>query len=324
MITPRRLTLLAVVSLVVIVAAGWLASRHTVPESAPSGGAVLPGLKAKINEVTSLRLASKGAAVTLERAGDGWIVRERNYPADTAKLRKLLLGLAALAVAEEKTRDPANYAQLGVEDAGPASSSVLIEAVTPGKPYSLLVGHAVGGTGNFVRVPGEAQSLFATPQVSSDIDPKHWIDTALTDITADRVKALTVTPSTGIAWQAARDAATDPLTLQGLPKGRKQRGPDVVTPVAALLVGLHAEDVHALPSDAPAKARVIVHSFDGLEIELAGREDGDHRYIRGTATSTGDAAAKEAAALDAKLKGREFEIPRYKYDALFRPLSDFI
>ncbi len=323
MITPRRLAVLAVVALVVIAMAGWIASRSTVPGSASSGGAVLPGLKAKINVVTSLKLASKGATVTLERAGDGWIVKERNYPADTAKLRKLLLGLADLVVTEEKTRDPGNYAQLGVEDAGPTASSALIEAVTPGERFALLVGHAVGSTGNFVRVPGEAQSLLVTPQVSSDTDPKHWIDTALTDITADRVKALAVTPATGAAWQASRNAAGDPLALQGLPKGSQQRGPDVVTPVAALLVGLHVEDVHALPTDAPAKARVIVRSFDGLEISLAGREDGDHRYIRGTATGTGDAAAKEAAVLDAKLQGREFEIPRYKYDALFRPLSDF-
>lgn len=323
MITPRRLTILAVIALAVIVGAGWLASRRTTPESAPSGRAVLPGLKAKVNAITGLKLASKGATVTLERAGDGWLVKERNYPADTAKLRKLLLGLADLVVAEEKTRDPGNYAQLGVEDAGPTASSVLLEAVTPGERFALLVGHAVGGTGSFVRVPGEAQSLLATPQVSSDIDPKHWIDTALTDITADRVKALAVTPATGISWQATRDAAKDPLTLQRLPKGKKQRGPDVVTPVAALLVGLHAEDVHALRADVPATVRVIVRSFNGLEIELAGREDGDHRYVRGTASSKGDAAAKEAAALDTKLKGREFEIPRYKYDALFRPLSDF-
>jgi hypothetical protein len=66
-----------------------------------------------------------------------------------------------------------------------------------------------------------------------------------------------------------------------------------------------------------------VRSFDGLEIELSGREDGDHRYIRGSARSTGDVTAKEAAALEAKFKGREFEIPRYKYDALFRSLGDF-
>ena len=35
MITPRRLAVLAVVALVVIAMAGWIASRSTVPGSAP-------------------------------------------------------------------------------------------------------------------------------------------------------------------------------------------------------------------------------------------------------------------------------------------------
>ncbi len=324
MITPRRLTVLAVVAVLAIAAAAWIATRRTAPVDARIGSLVLPQLKAKLNDVTSLRLASKGATVTLERSADHWIVRERSYPADNAKLRKLLLGLADLAIVEEKTRDRANYPQLGVEDAGPTAASVVVEAVTPTQQFALLVGKAVDGNGNYVRVPGNAQSLLAAPQLATDTDPGHWIDTALTDIPADRVQALEVTPAAGPAWHAARDAAKDPLVLRDLPRGKKQRGPDVVTPVAALLVGLHAEDVRTLPAAPPAaQARVTIRSFDKLEISLAGREDGDRRYIRGGARSAGEAAAKEAAALDAKLRGREFEIPRYKYDALFRPLADF-
>lgn len=328
MITPRRLAALAIVALAVIVAALWLPMRHTVPDDAQPTGAVLPGLSEKINEVSRVQLVSKGGAVTLERLGDAWIVKERNYPADAAKLRTLLLGLAKLEMIEAKTRDPANYRQLGVEDFGPAATSVAIEVHAPGLKFSLLVGKAVGSTGSFVRVPGEARSFLASPQLSTDTDPKHWIDTALADILADRVKELSVTPASGPAWHAARDAATAPLTLRALPKGKAQRSPDGVTPVAALLVGLHVEDVHAAPDPATAAATsstpfVVVRTFDGLEIEIHGRADGDHRYIRGSVRSTGDAAAKEAAALAARFLGREFEIPRYKYDALFRPLADF-
>jgi hypothetical protein len=327
MITPRRLTALAVIAVIVVAAAAWIASRRTAPAGTQMGAAVLPDFKAMVNDVTSLRLASKGRTVTFERVGDAWIVKEKDYAADTVKLRKLMLGLADLTVTEEKTSNRANYPQLGVEDAGAGAASVAVDAVTPAKTYSLLVGKAVDTSGSYVRVPGTAQSLLVAPQLSTDTDPKHWIDNALTDLLADRVQALEVTPATGPAWKATRDAAKDPLMLQGLPKGKKQRGPDVVTPVAALLVGLHAEDVSALAgaaaSEAAGKPRVLVRSFDGLEIELSGREDGDHRYIRGSARSTGDVTAKEAAALEAKFKGREFEIPRYKYDALFRSLGDF-
>ena len=44
-------------------------------------------------------------------------------PADTTKVRKLLLDLGALNIVEEKTRLPANYPQLGVEDVSSPKAS---------------------------------------------------------------------------------------------------------------------------------------------------------------------------------------------------------
>ncbi|MGD9597699.1 MAG: DUF4340 domain-containing protein [Steroidobacteraceae bacterium] len=323
--TRRRLAALAVVALAVVALALWLSSRSGAPDQGRAGARVLPELEAMLDDVTSIRLAAKGDSATLERAGDAWVVEERDYPADTAKLRKLALGLARLAVIEEKTRNPASYAQLGVEDPGPAATGTLVDVVTPAKTYSLIVGKSAGSVGSFVRAPGSAQSLLAGPALPVAADPKQWIDTALADILADRVESLAVTPQAGPAWRAKRDAATASLTLYDLPRGKTQRSPDGVTPAAAMLVGLHIEDVHAAPTAAPDQGapHVALATFDGLEIELWGRADGDHRYIRGAARSTGAATTKEAAALAQRFEGREFEVPKYKYDALFRPLSDF-
>lgn len=324
MMTPRRLAMLAVIAVVVIAAALWLSTRDASPARGPVGSRVLPGLEAKLDAVTSVRITSKGVTTTLARSGEGWLVRERDYAADAAKLRKLLLGLAQLKVIEEKTRNPAHFGQLGVEDAGPTAAGTLVEVVTPGKAFSLLVGKNVGSVGSFVRVPGMAQSLLASPELQVEPEPKYWIDTALADIVADRVQSVAVTPQAGPAWRASRDAATAALALQALPRGKTQRSPDGVTPVAAMLAGLHVEDVHAAPAgDAAAGPRVTLRTFDGLEVELRGRAEGDRRFLRGTARGTGAAVTKEAAALERRLAGHEFEIPRYKYDALFRPLSDF-
>lgn len=324
MMTPRRLTALAAVALVVIVAALWISTRDASPGRDTIGRRVLPDLEAQLDAVTSVKITSRGVTTTLARTGNGWLVRERDYAADAAKLRKLLLGLAQLEVIEKKTRNPANYAQLGVEDAGADATGALVEVVASGKTLALLVGRNVGSVGSFLRVPGEAQSLLASPELTVEPDPKHWIDTALADIAADRVQSVAVTPQSGPAWRATRDAATAGLALQGLPRGKTQRSPDGVTPVAAMLVGLHVEDVHAVPAtDSGATPRVTLRTFDGLEVELHGRADGDRRFIRGSARGTGTAAAKEAAELGKRLAGHEFEIPRYKYDALFRPLSDF-
>jgi hypothetical protein len=328
MMTPRRVAVLAIAALLVLMAALWLGSRRGPVTTAHVGSPVLPRFDALLNEVTRVRIESKGGAATLVRTGAGWAVEERNFRADPAKLRRLLLGLADLKVIEEKTSDPAKYAQLGVEDPGPEATGTHLLATAADTEFALIIGKVADSASVYVRVPGSGPSLLAAPRVAADAYPKHWLDTALVDLPADRIESVAVTPATGPAWQATRGAATEPLALQGLPKGKVQRSPEGVTPVAALLVNLHAEDVHAAArtgaggAAAPAP-RVVVRTFDGVEIELHGRTEGERHYVHGTARSTGAASEKEAAELAARIAGFEFELPRYKYAALFRPLADF-
>jgi len=328
MMTPRRVAVLAIAAVLVLLAALWLGSRRDSVTTVRAGSPVLPRFEALLSEVTRVRIESKGAAATLVRADAGWTVEERDFRADPAKLRRLLLGLADLKVIEEKTSDPAKYGQLGVEDPGPQSTGTHVVATAAGTEFALIIGKVADSSSVYVRVPGNGQSLLAAPQVTAAAEAKHWIDTAIVNLPADRVASVAVSPADGPAWHATRDAATEPLTLQDLPKGKVQRSPDGVTPVAALLANLHAEDVRAA-NDSSAEAattagpRVVVRTFDGVEIELHGRTGDERHYILGTARSTGAASATEAAAIAARLAGFEFELPRYKYDALFRPLADF-
>lgn len=324
MMTPRRLAVLVSAALVVLLAGLWLTSQRNTATTARVGSPVLPQFEALLNEINRVRIEAKGDAATLVRGADGWIVEEREFRADPVKLRRLLLDLSNLHVIEEKTSDPARYAQIGVEDPAPDATGTRIVASTADTGFALLVGKVADATSVYVRLPDSAQSLLAAPRIVADADPKHWIDTALVDLPADRVRSVDVTPATGPAWHASRDAAIEALVLQDLPKGTVQRSPDGVTPVAALLGNLHAEDARAAPAAGGTPGpRVLVRTFDGVEVELHGRVEGDRHYIGGTARSTGAASEAEAAAIAARLAGFEFELPRYKYDALFRPLADF-
>ena len=74
----------------------------------------------------------------------------------------------------------------------------------------------------------------------------------------------------------------------------------------------------------PPAARATYQTFDGLEIELAGRKDGTHSLIAITASSTAKETAAEAEQLAARLSGWEFEIPDYKYNAIFAPLEELL
>ena len=85
---------------------------------------------------------------------------ERDYPADSGKVRKLLLDLAALNVVEEKTSVAENYPALGVEDTtSDKATGTRVDAVTPAKTYSLIVGKSSGVKSGYVRVASTAPSL---------------------------------------------------------------------------------------------------------------------------------------------------------------------
>src|SRR5687768_12739 len=116
--TSRKLLVLATVAVVAVGAGLWLAGRQTSTPSSESA-VLYPELKKELEAVTAVRIIKAGGntAVELKRSESGWTVSERaNYPADDAKLRKLVTSLADAKLLEEKTSKAESYATLGVED----------------------------------------------------------------------------------------------------------------------------------------------------------------------------------------------------------------
>jgi len=183
--THHLLVLLAAAALAVI-AALWTRTVHE-PEHAQGAGALLaPGLEAKVNEVSTIHVKGKDdASVTLERGTDNWTVKEKSgYPADTGKVRKLLIGIAQSKLVEQKTSNPQYYGELGVADptaAAPAETKpedsdakkngdekpgalVEIDAPVEGSDkVALIVGNSArGATATYVRKAGDSQSWLAS------------------------------------------------------------------------------------------------------------------------------------------------------------------
>ena len=323
----RRAAWLLGAGLVVIAFAIWLSSRRHLERATMSGDPVLPGLTQSVNSVTQLQLAKgDGTKATIQKSGDAWSVSERSWPADVGKVRKLLLGLGALNVVEEKTRLAANYPQLGVEDVtAPKAAGTRVEVVTPKHTWALIVGKSSSAKSGYVRVAGAEQSLLAAPLLSVDADPKSWLQSALIDLPLERVKQVDVKPAQGAAYSAARAKKEDAhFTVSPLPKGRELNGPGAADALPAALAGLTLDDVHkgAPPADAHL-AHTLFHSFDGLEVDVAGRKEGTRSLIMLSARGTGSTQA-EADKLNARLGGWEFDIPEYKYAALFTPLDELL
>jgi hypothetical protein len=343
----RKVGTLLIAAVAVIALALYLSASNSgrSGDSLTAGAPVLPGLRSSLNSITEVRLIKgDGTRTTLKKREKDWVVAERDFRADSGRVRKLLLDLSDLSVVEEKTRDPANYAKLGVEDVkGPNASGTRVELVDPGakKNVALIVGKSAGAKSNYVRVPDTEQSLLAGPQIAVETDPRRWLDRTVVDILQDRVKEVAVTPASGPAYtltRASKDQSD--FTVPNLPKGRELSSPGAVNSVAGALASLSLDDVRKADATAadgektaaaakPAKAdgagapaRASFQTFDGLVVDVTGRKDGEQHLITLNAHSNAKEADAEAQKLNASLKGWEFEIPAYKYDSLFRPLEE--
>lgn len=324
MIRPAQVLSLVVAGVILAGAGVWLASRHG-SDSAEAAGPVLPLKQTDLNAVARIRIfKGDGSQVTLTRDATHWRVAERGYPADTGQVRKLLLDLAALKVEEQKTSDPALYSKLGVEDPhGAQSGSTGVDIDLNGKTLKLLVGKTSGTGSVYVRVAGTAQSLLASPQLTPDADPRHWLDHSLLDIPADQVKEVDVKAASGPEYSIKRAAGAADYAVSPLPKGRELADPGAGATQAGALVGLQLDDVRKSGTQAPV-AQSTFRTGDGLVITLAGIQEGETRYLTAAASASAPAAQQRAQDLNARLAGWQFEMPGYRYDTLFRPLEQLL
>jgi len=119
------------------------------------------------------------------------------------------------------------------------------------------------------------------------------------------------------------------FTVSPLPKRRELSSPTVANSYGSALAMLTLQDVKKAPEGslatvASTSPRVTFRTFDGLELQITGHLDGEHRLISIEPKSTAKETADEAQKLESRVKGWQFEIPNYKYDALFRPLEDLL
>src|SRR5690606_11981750 len=110
-LNARSLKILAVI-VVALFAAMFALNSGEHGDKADDTGLLFPELKARLNDLNSVTIEDAEGEITLRReeqeesAAGRWIVPEHdNFPADTGKLRQLLLALADARKLERKTSD---------------------------------------------------------------------------------------------------------------------------------------------------------------------------------------------------------------------------
>ena len=347
----RRFVVLLIAALLAISGALYLSTQRNLARDT-HGLPLLPSLAGELNSVTELNVRKGSAAplVTIHKQGEQWTVTQRaNYPADVSKLRKLLLALSDAKIREEKTSNPASYSIIGVEDpALSGASGAQIEVTAQDGKHAVIIGKPAA-EGSFVRRVGENTSYIVEPAISVEAEPRFWIDTRLLDLPADKIQGIeakpaggpgyfvhrvTAAPATAPAAAPAAAPATAPATassanttntvapastfeLIGVPSGRKAADSQQLAPSPTTFGGLTADDVAAAGDlDFSKPSIVTVTMSDGNIVTFTGATIGDKRWIQVTATKD--------AALTAKTAGRSFEIPAYRFEAIFKPLEQLL
>jgi hypothetical protein len=355
----QRLLALMVAAAVAISGALYLSTQRNLRRDV-RGAALLPALANELNSVTALRVRRGSATptVTVHERDGRWTVADRgDYPADVSKVRNLLLALSDAKIIEEKTSNPANFPIIGVEEPSlPGATGVEISVAAQDGKHAVIVGKPVGG-GNFARHAGENKTYIVEPGISSEAEPRYWIDSRLIDIAAAGIHSIEVKPASGPAYivhrvvagavgsSAANSSAASSSTassgaassgaagtgsgssagtaeaanfvLEGAPPGRKAADPASLAPSSTTYSGLSADDVTPVAAVDFSKATVATVTLS----------DGSTITLSGA--TGGDkhwiqVKASKDAALNAKAAGRAFEIAGYRYDAIFRPLEQLL
>ncbi|HUN70898.1 MAG TPA: DUF4340 domain-containing protein [Steroidobacteraceae bacterium] len=326
--SARRVTLLFAIGIVIIALAVWVSGRSQTGDSI-AGTKVLPGLESAVNDVTEIRITKADRTqTTLDRKATDWLVAERGYPADSGKLRKLLLDLGSLQAVERKTSIARNYPVLGVEDVSqPKATGARIDVVSPGRTWSLIVGSSADADDCYVRVVDTAQSLLASPLVMVDADPKLWLDPNILDVAQERISEVDEQPATGPGFSVSRDGKSQAdFTVHGVPHGRELSGPDAADSMGGALSALTLTDARkaAAPPDGTSPSHAVFKTFDGLEIDVSGYKQANDDYIDVTAHAAAKPAEAEAQAIDARVQGWDYAVPDYRYQQIFQSMDGLL
>ena len=358
--SPRRVVILLAAGLLVIGGAIWLSSQRHLDRAISTGTPVLPELKAALNDVNEIRISkADGNHATLKRRGAQWIVYERDFAADPAKVRKLLLDLSKLEVVEEKTSNPASYAAINVEDVPPSNpdsppptpdpsntvteslSATRIEVMTPKKTWALIVGKSGGYKNGYGRVADATQSFLVTPRIDAEVEPQRWLEHTIVDIPEARIQSVAVKPAKGPAYTVSREKKEqENFTVSNIPAKRKLSDESAGNVLARGLEGVSLDDVQnrpQVPAALPANTTVELSqatykTFDGVTVTVSGRKESapglkkddpsvEKFFITVTAASSQKATGAEAGKLNTRVAGKEFEISSYKYEGMFKPLQ---
>ncbi len=340
--TPKGFFALTAVTAALIVGAIVAYPKSTTSNPEP-GPRFFPSLGPEaVNKVTSIKVMAKGKTFVIERKGKGWFVKDKgDYPARFDKVKEALVSIANLRRFEKKTNKKDLLGKLDLEDpAKKGASSKRLTIATGGKTVAdLIVGKSndkdilFGRSLVYVRLPNSTQAWLAIGDPKLEDSPLGWIDKTLFDIKTDRIKKVVQKPVKGseIVVEQLKPAGKK-FKLDNLPDGREIKNARYMRYVSEGLNDVKLEDVQPASKvdfTKHAAGTAVFTTFDGLVVTVklatVGPKKDEKTWAtfhasvdpaallkkapaKGSKLMAADAVKKEAATINAKVKGWAFQL----------------
>ena len=331
-----RTSLVLVALALFALGAGWFygvapTSLHQQDEAVVAGTPVFPGIAAKLGTAARIEITHQTQTLGIDSKNGQWGLADKGgYPVQLDKLRELFTGLTDLRLTEPRTKDPAEYGRLGVDEPSATSTASLLRVLDQaGHPLAeLIAGHRRVRTQGevpdtvYVRRPGEAQSWLAEGRIPADADPQLWIARDIVNIASGRIVSVVVTRGEE-KLEFAREG--DKLVMKS-PADHPKLDDYKMEDVARAYENLTLTDVKpAAQQPGEAVGSSVFTTADGMALSARAFKagTGDKAELWAQFAATGEGAAKaQADHLQAKLAGWSYQLGVWKEKALAPSLAD--
>jgi hypothetical protein len=316
--------------------------RSRRPENVGTlGKPLLTQLKAA--DIASIRVVEPKATLTLKRKDDGWAIAERrDFPADVAKVRELVVKLLELKVGQSEPIGDKDRARLALDASGTKieftdANGKGLAALVVGKKYfkrEVENPDKANADGRFVALPAQAGTVYivSDPLTQASAKSADWIERAAFHV--EKVKTLEVRRPDGEGWRIERNADDAQWSLAGLKPGERL---DVGRANAASyslslleLADVAPEDAKDTGLDKPTVVKAT--TLDGLDYEIkVGALAGENYYVTFTASGAapqGDderlKKLRERLPRESRLSSYILLIPKSKLEDTLKPRAELL
>ena len=234
-------------------AAYYMNDSRAAATSQAEASALVPGLRATLNDVDRLALTTPDGPLTFSKDGDAWTIVERgDYPADGGKIGTFLLAIEDSKRLEQKTSKPERYASLGLDpDAEDSPTTRVVAQAGAQTAFDLWIGNRRGtgaGDAYYARLDGESSTWVAGGDLEVSNTLADWVETALVDIDRERMFAVSIEHPDGDPVQATRatgEEDVERMALMNIPEGQELQSEWVTSRFDSGLASLKFDDVES-------------------------------------------------------------------------------